>query len=132
MIIRSSTLNTTRRTLPLRDPAIQTRRLAEVGHIDSFEAVAPVAAQQLSVSQSAQTAVAPGSSSGGLFSRLWGGIKKLGANLLGQAGQWFGANVGGYIQKAQTYVSDLVGGLLTKASSWLSGLLSSWQQKLNS
>src|SRR5687768_9912429 len=106
MIIRSSTLNTTRRTLPLREPTIQAR-LGRVGPIDSFQAVAPVAAQQLSVSQSAQTAVAPSSSSsGGFSSRIWGGIKKLGANLLGQVGQWFGANVGGYIQKAQTYASD--------------------------
>lgn len=130
MIIRSSTLTATRRTLPLRDPSIQARRLVEVGPIDSFQPVAPVA-QQLSVSQSAQTAVAPSSSSGGFFSKLWGGIKKLGANLLGQAGTWLNANVGGYITKAQTYVSNLVGGLLTKAGSWLSGLLASWQQKLN-
>lgn len=128
MIIRNSTLQTTRRTLPLR-PISTPVRLAPAGPIDSFQPAAPA----LSVSQSAQTsAVAPTSSSsgGGFFSRLWGSLKKVGAGILGQAGQWLSANVGKYIGKAQTWASDMVGSLLNRAATWFQGILSSWQQKL--
>ena len=129
MIIRSSTLHTTRRTLPL--PVRDARLLRQVGPIDSFQPVAP-AAPQLAVSQSAQTVAAPSSSSGGFFSRLWSGLKKTASNLLGQAGQWLSQNVGGYITKAQTWVSSFVGTWLTKASSWFQGILANWSQKLGS
>jgi hypothetical protein len=122
MIIRNSTLQTTRRTLPLR-PISTPVRLAPAGQIDSFQP----ASRALSVSQSAQTAaVAPtsGSSKGGFFSRLWGGLKKVGAGILGQAGQWLSANVGKYIG------SDMVGSLLNRAATGFQGILASWQQKL--
>src|SRR5690606_4386260 len=96
-------LHSTRRTLPLR-PELQAPRLRSVAPIDAFESVAPV--QQLAVAQSAQTVApsSPSSSSGGFFSKLWGGIKNVAANLLGKAGDWLSNNVGGYITKAQTWV----------------------------
>lgn len=125
MNIRSSTLNTTRRTLPIRDP-VQVRDLRSV-EVDSFQ---PAPSAPLATKQAALNVAPAQSSKGGFFSRLFGGLKKIAAGWLGQASGWLTKNVGGLITKAQTWASDTVGGLLTKAATWFQNLIAKWQGKL--
>jgi hypothetical protein len=127
MIIRNAGLNTTQRTLPREQFRVPVRRAA-AAPIDTFDAVAPVAQQQIVARSQPQVTAPASSSSGGFFSNLFGAIKRIAAGWLGQAQTWLSANMGGLIDKAKTFV----GGLLTKAGSWFSGLLGSWKTKLES
>src|SRR5438477_4697147 len=79
MIIRSSALTTTRRTLPVGAPVAQ--RAAQSSSIDSFEPAAPV--RQTAIQQSAANGVQSSSSGGGFFSQLWGRVKNVLSGLLG-------------------------------------------------
>ncbi len=129
MNIRSSVLSTTQRTLPRAQFRAPVRQQAAVAApLDTFETERIPAQQQVVVRQQAQTVAPAGSSSGGFFSKLFKGIKRIAAGWLGEASSWLSSNMGGLIDKAKT----AVGGLLTKAGSWFMGLLAGWKTKLES